>query len=350
MWDATRVWNKPQTEWNPAQRSRPPPAALTLSVAEGTAGGGTLIVDAMVPTPPAPADGTRVHLVLYGAPQPGGDCPPLLGGSCFGSAGPQYYLGSAISSDGIASFAVPVPTTHPSQIGVQAIVLRGAQPAVLSELVLVDIDTNECALDLDTCIENAVCTNTIGSYTCDCVDGYSGDGTSCEDIDECDPGNPVPACDANEACTNLPGSYACSCVPGFEDVDGVCTNIDDCAQAPCLNASICVDGIEAYTCACAGDFDGDHCENYTGVPTAVSNLILSDGGRVGVHFDPPADNTWADVVVVRSESGPGDLTKPGPHRLGRTHRRSVGRHRHNPVSPTTTRSSHGPRTASSRRP
>ena len=42
------------------------------------------------------------------------------------------------------------------------------------------LDVDECTLDTDTCDPNAVCTNNDGSYTCECKDGYSGDGFTCE--------------------------------------------------------------------------------------------------------------------------------------------------------------------------
>ena len=41
-------------------------------------------------------------------------------------------------------------------------------------------DIDECAMDTDSCHMNANCTNTVGSYTCMCWSGYSGDGTVCE--------------------------------------------------------------------------------------------------------------------------------------------------------------------------
>ncbi len=41
------------------------------------------------------------------------------------------------------------------------------------------LDVNECTDAPDTCDVNAVCTNTVGSYTCDCNVGYSGDGLDC---------------------------------------------------------------------------------------------------------------------------------------------------------------------------
>ena len=48
---------------------------------------------------------------------------------------------------------------------------------ILSTLTPSDID--ECANGLDIlCDENARCTNTNGSYECNCEDGYIGDGVS----------------------------------------------------------------------------------------------------------------------------------------------------------------------------
>ena len=40
------------------------------------------------------------------------------------------------------------------------------------------LDINEC-LDPNRCHNSATCTNTIGSFKCQCNTGFSGDGTSC---------------------------------------------------------------------------------------------------------------------------------------------------------------------------
>ena len=43
------------------------------------------------------------------------------------------------------------------------------------------VDTDECSEpDMDGCAAAAVCTNSIGSYLCTCIEGYSGNGTYCE--------------------------------------------------------------------------------------------------------------------------------------------------------------------------
>ena len=39
----------------------------------------------------------------------------------------------------------------------------------------------------DNCAENATCMNTPGNFSCTCIEGYTGDGTSCE-------GKHVPFC------------------------------------------------------------------------------------------------------------------------------------------------------------
>ena len=40
-------------------------------------------------------------------------------------------------------------------------------------------DIDECARGLDDCNDNATCTNTPGSYMCNCFMGFTGDGKSC---------------------------------------------------------------------------------------------------------------------------------------------------------------------------
>ncbi|KAL3875680.1 hypothetical protein ACJMK2_033608, partial [Sinanodonta woodiana] len=74
-------------------------------------------------------------------------------------------------------------------------------------------DVNEC--ERSPCSFNTeVCSNTVGSYRCDCKPGYkkqSGAG-SCTDIDECLTNN--GSC--NQICNNSPGSYQCQCYPGYD--------------------------------------------------------------------------------------------------------------------------------------
>ena len=47
---------------------------------------------------------------------------------------------------------------------------------------LFNLDIDECVIGTHACHANAFCTNTIGSYTCACKTGFSGDGFTCTGI------------------------------------------------------------------------------------------------------------------------------------------------------------------------
>jgi len=42
------------------------------------------------------------------------------------------------------------------------------------------VDINECETNNGGCAAQASCTNTVGSFTCKCKSGYTGDGKSCK--------------------------------------------------------------------------------------------------------------------------------------------------------------------------
>ena len=49
----------------------------------------------------------------------------------------------------------------------------------LSSLYFSRLDLDECNLGTHGCHGYATCNNTAGSYTCECDDGYTGDGFNC---------------------------------------------------------------------------------------------------------------------------------------------------------------------------
>ena len=49
---------------------------------------------------------------------------------------------------------------------------------MLGLISLILPDVNECGA-VDNCHLNAVCTNIVGSYTCDCAEGFTGNGYDC---------------------------------------------------------------------------------------------------------------------------------------------------------------------------
>lgn len=95
-------------------------------------------------------------------------------------------------------------------------------------------DINEC-LD-NPCDDTERCSNVEGSYICDCLDtfvknkggdcvcadGYENQNGECVDVNECDD----DPCGENEVCTNEVGSYTCDCAEGAEKgPEGVCETL-----------------------------------------------------------------------------------------------------------------------------
>ena len=62
-----------------------------------------------------------------------------------------------------------------------------------------------------------------GGYACGCQQGYVADETECRDIDEC---LNESQCPKNAFCQNNLGSYTCQCYDGFEGE--LCTDVDEC--------------------------------------------------------------------------------------------------------------------------
>ncbi|XP_053567076.1 nidogen-1 [Bombina bombina] len=80
--------------------------------------------------------------------------------------------------------------------------------------VAVERPINHCLSETHNCdiADRARCIYTGGSsYICTCLSGYSGDGQSCVDVDECE----TSPCHPDAECYNTPGSFACQCLEGF---------------------------------------------------------------------------------------------------------------------------------------
>ncbi|XP_063954009.1 fibrillin-3-like [Lytechinus pictus] len=80
-------------------------------------------------------------------------------------------------------------------------------------------------------------------YECgDCPRGFTGNGSYCEDIDEC-ADESTYQCDVNARCFNLPGTYMCTCNDGYYGDGKVCIRIDPtrCSDLPCFPGVLCTD-------------------------------------------------------------------------------------------------------------
>lgn len=117
------------------------------------------------------------------------------------------------------------------------------------------VDINECLSGY--CSQNANCANTIGGFQCTCKAGFTGNGVSCTDIDEC-AATPAP-CGTNGTCTNTAGSFQCSCNAGYAGDGLTCKDVDECLIVPsvCVPDATCKNTIGSHTCTCNKGFLGD---------------------------------------------------------------------------------------------
>ncbi|XP_029364695.1 adhesion G protein-coupled receptor E2-like [Echeneis naucrates] len=119
------------------------------------------------------------------------------------------------------------------------------------------VDIEECETTTGICGPNSNCTNTVGSYICDCLEGFKAASSSppdeynpCDDIDEC----LENVCGDGGTCDNNPGNFVCTCSSGYElvsDAIPLCQDIDECLNSTvCGPDSVCTNTPGAYTCAC----------------------------------------------------------------------------------------------------
>ena len=76
---------------------------------------------------------------------------------------------------------------------------------------------------LNDCHDDSVCTDTFNSsdpFKCSCKIGYTGNGTYCEDVDEC---QSLDSCHDNATCTNTKGSFNCTCDDGYHGNGSNCS-------------------------------------------------------------------------------------------------------------------------------
>ncbi|XP_065195321.1 fibrillin-3-like, partial [Sycon ciliatum] len=148
-------------------------------------------------------------------------------------------------------------------------------------------DGHAVCTDVDECIvapchHHGNCTNTIGSFRCGCKLGFAGNGSNCDDVDECDQGSHM--CNVtNQACSNTQGSYACPCIAGYAKAsDGSCKDVNECNRRPCHDHGACTNNVGSFSCACDNGYQGNgsDCRNadecMLGTHTCDSNAACTD--------------------------------------------------------------------------
>ncbi|CAL9688125.1 unnamed protein product [Knipowitschia caucasica] len=131
-------------------------------------------------------------------------------------------------------------------------------------------DGRQC-YDIDECVEtplicgaHAICNNQPGTFRCECVDGYqfASDGRTCvgaaRPVNPCEDGSHT--CDISERaqCTYTGGSaYICSCREGFVGDGSICQDVDECQLGRCHPDAGCYNSQGSFNCECNPGYHGD---------------------------------------------------------------------------------------------
>ncbi|CAG2249156.1 unnamed protein product [Mytilus edulis] len=103
--------------------------------------------------------------------------------------------------------------------------------------------------DPNPCQNNGSCVDFKENYTCVCTDGWKGENCT-TDINECLNKKRATVCPLHSDCFNTVGSYGCNCKNGYQDKNGDCTDVNECERKPCPEHSNCTNTIGSFMCTC----------------------------------------------------------------------------------------------------
>lgn len=166
------------------------------------------------------------------------------------------------------------------------------------------------ARNCSECHKNATCLEGGAVTTCVCHPGFTGDGVTCTDLDECAlPG--AHKCSQGSSCVNTPGDYKCVCPDGFTPTPELgCQDVDECAEpglSHCHPRASCINSEGNYSCVCPKGYAGDgwHCECFEGSCGPGLECVPDDGGEEWVCEDPCQKYHILDDFWRSTEYGPG---------------------------------------------
>ncbi|XP_076600052.1 nidogen-1 [Chaetodon auriga] len=126
-------------------------------------------------------------------------------------------------------------------------------------------DIDECGENPQICGSHAICNNQPGTFRCECEDGYqfADDGQTCTRVNQpeknaCEDGTHTCDIPQRAQCIYTRDSYyTCSCLPGFVGDGRSCQDIDECQPGRCHQDAVCYNTQGSFTCQCRPGYYGD---------------------------------------------------------------------------------------------
>jgi len=166
-----------------------------------------------------------------------------------------------------------------------------------------EVDIDECEDKRVECGEHGSCTNTEGSFTCNCPSGFVENGvTGCEDVNECKGGDVGSiACLSGQSlglCNNTVGGYECVCLPGAYLLSG--TEQPACQACGCEKDGVTEDfcNRETGVCHCKDNVAGHDCESCA---EGYTNYPYCNKCNAGYHGFPDCQQCVCSMQGTTSE-------------------------------------------------